>query len=189
MTPASPVIHMTRTTPPSTFADTARDPWSERRETRKQVARFLVVGLCCVGVDLTLYGLLVWLTPMHTMPAKGISYVTGMIVGFVWNKAWTFESRRASWTEPASYTLLYGVTLAANIGVNELARTPIAAVLEWTALPAPAHVPRLAAGIAVLLATGITTVLNFLGLRFITFQKGIAQRRQRAMRSEPGASA
>jgi putative flippase GtrA len=93
--------------------------------------------------------------------AKAASYVAGMLFGFVANKAWAFGSRRKSLAEPASYVLLYAATLVVNVGLN-------AAVL--------ATLGRGATLFAFLAATGTTTILNFAGLRWVTFRKGMADR-------------
>ena len=137
------------------------------QENKRQIVRFLVVGLVSVAVDLACYMFLGTILFFATSVAKGISYLAGMAVGFVGNKYWTFGSARRSASEPVTYVVLYVVTLAVNIGVNS-------AVLSitggWT-------VP------AFLLATGVTTVLNFLGMRLITFRDGIQDR----LRAQRGA--
>ncbi len=130
------------------------------RENKRQVIRFLLVGCSSVAVDLACYLLLVAAFDVATTWSKGASYVVGMTVGFVGNKYWTFGSARRSASEPVTYVVLYAVTLAVNIGVN-------AAVLSITGgwkLP------------AFLVATGVTTVLNFLGMRLFTFRRGIQDR-------------
>lgn len=138
-------------------------------ETGRQLRRFLVVGVLCVIVDLSAYSALVLGASLPTSWAKGISYLMGVGVGFVLNKRWTFESPRKSLFEPATYLLLYAVTLVVNVVCNDL-------VLRMFA-SAPA---------AYLVATGVTTVLNFVGMRLVTFRTGIAERRlarQRAAQS------
>lgn len=148
---------------------TGPEGWSEPRETRKQLRRFLVIGGSSVLVDLGVYAVLTRLG-MSVHAAKGISYVAGMLLGFVGNKLWTFECRSTSMAEPVLYCLLYLVTLAVNIGVN-------AAVLGVAGrfIPAP-----YAAGFAWLSATGVTTILNFLGMRYVAFRSGLQDRREAA---------
>jgi putative flippase GtrA len=91
--------------------------------------------------------------------------LAGVVVGFVLNKAWTFQSARRTWTEPVNYLLLYLATLGVNVGCNNL-------VLAWV------WNQKL---IAFLFATGVTTVLNFLGMRLVTFRAGVAERRQKVV--------
>lgn len=99
---------------------------------------------------------------LPTMAAKAASYLAGVAVGFVLNKRWTFESARRSGPEAAAYLALYGVTLAINVVTN-------GAVLSY--LGAGARL------IAFLVATGLTTVLNYLGMRLVAFRGGVADRR------------
>lgn len=137
--------------------------WSERDETAKQLRRFLVVGLLSVATDLVVYYALDLSFGMATNLAKAVSYLAGVLVGFLLNKWWTFESARQSWSEPLTYFALYSITLGINVGCNHV-------VLTWLGEDF-----RL---LAFLFATGVSTVLNFLGMRLVTFRRGIAERRE-----------
>ena len=147
--------------------------WSERRETRKQLLRFLVVGGTSVLVDLAAYRALGWGLALRLDLAKAISYWAGVAVGFCGNKLWTFESSRRSLAEPISYVALYAATMAVNVGCNRAVLTIIGT--EATTL-------------AFLTATALTTVLNFLGMRLVTFRRGISQRRAAASEEPSGAN-
>ncbi|MCA9133935.1 MAG: GtrA family protein, partial [Planctomycetales bacterium] len=125
------------------------------RSLRTQALRFLFVGGSSVAIDLAVYMALVG--TLQPLSAKAISYIAGMLFGFVGNKFWTFESRRKSVSEPLVYTVLYAVTLAVNVGLNSLCL----ALLAGIQTPEP-----LARFLAFLLATGTTTVLNFVGLKY-----------------------
>ena len=121
---------------------------------QQQAGRFLLIGGSSVLIDFACYSLLAGLgTP--AMAAKGMSYIAGMLFGFFGNKFWTFEARSPSRREPFVYAALYAVTLAVNVGLH-------AAVLQWLGNDAKAF--------AFLVATGATTVLNFIGLKYLTFR-------------------
>lgn len=138
-------------------------------ETGRQLRRFLVVGVLCVVVDLSAYAALALGASLPTPWAKGLSYLIGVGVGFVLNKRWTFESPRKSLFEPATYLLLYSMTLVVNVVCNDL----VLRLFE-------------SAPTAYLVATGVTTVLNFVGMRLVTFRTGIAEQhlaRERASQS------
>ena len=113
--------------------------------------------------DLGVYYALVSGAAWSSGAAKALSYLAGVAVGFALNKSWTFESRRKSWSEPATYLGLYLVTLLVNVLCNYLV---LAALGNEFRLP------------AFLFATGITTVLNFAGMRLMTFRRGIDDRRR-----------
>jgi putative flippase GtrA len=136
--------------------------WSEVGETQKQLRRFLVVGTLSVLVDFGVYSALATGAGLAVSLAKAISYLAGVAVGFVLNKRWTFESSGRSWQEATTYFALYAVTLGVNVGCNRL-------VLTWAGAD---HRP-----LAFVAATGVTTVLNFIGMRLVTFRQGIADRR------------
>lgn len=122
---------------------------------------FLVVGITCMVVDLMVYRLLGWTLGMRLDVAKAISYWAGVCVGFVGNKLWTFQSQSKSLAEPAAYLAQYFVTMLVNVGCNSLVLTLLGP--QATAL-------------AYITATGVSTVLNFVGLRWFTFRRGLAER-------------
>jgi putative flippase GtrA len=132
-------------------------------ETRRQIARFLVVGSASVAVDLGIYALLTAVTPLAWGLSKGLSYAAGVVVGFFGNKFWTFESARKSAAEPAMYLLLYALTLLLNIGCNQLALTVLGSEQKL---------------LAFIFATGVTMVTNFLGMKFVTFRRGIQEQNE-----------
>lgn len=136
-----------------------------------QVARFLVVGSASVVVDLTVYALLTALSPLPWGAAKGLSYAAGVVVGYFGNKFWTFQSASRSAGEPAMYLTLYALTLALNIGCNQLALAALGQQFKLASF---------------LFATGITTVTNFLGMKLVAFRRGIEQRQmdQRSVTSD-----
>ncbi|WP_321311691.1 GtrA family protein [Halarcobacter sp.] len=118
---------------------------------KKEVKRFLVAGFSAVGTDLATYYLL--LNFFEHDIAKTISFLLGTIVAFVINKYWTFEKHGKSYKEIVQFAILYTVTLGANVLTNKL-------VLEQTQIVL----------LAFLIATGVSTVLNFLGQKFWVFK-------------------
>jgi putative flippase GtrA len=137
----------------------ATSPVQAKPNEIKHLMRFVVIGSSSVLIDLLVYQLL--LDTLSTSLAKGISYLAGMCFGFIGNKYWTFESKAKAGSEILGYGLLYSITLAINIILNNL-------LLDWLGSERKL--------VCFLIVTGITTVLNFLGLRLITFRKGIDQR-------------
>lgn len=124
-----------------------------------QLKRFAVAGGCAVVTDASSYNLLL---PFVSTPlAKGTSFVLGSCVAFVANKYWTFRSSDSSIREIPLFVLLYGSTLGANVATNH-------AVL---------HVLPGAKIVGFLVATGVSTILNFVGQRFIVFRAGIGESR------------
>ena len=78
-------------------------------------------------------------------------------------------SAQRSATEPAAYLALYAVTLAVNVACH---RGVLALAGDRAAVA------------AFLVATGVTTVLNFVGMKLVTFRRGIQARRDGAVAVE-----
>lgn len=133
----------------------------------RQAQRFLVVGMGSVAIDSLTYFSILRLggPPTSADLAKTLSFVAGTIFAFLANKSWTFESHRWSLFEAVSFCVLYAATMIVNVGVNHR-------VLE-TGVPHPVLT-------AFLCATAVSTVLNFLGQKFIAFRK--AQEHLRILR-------
>ena len=131
-------------------------------ENRRQVGRFLIMGGSSAATDFACYLLLTERLAISVHTAKGLAYLAGMVVGYFGNKYWTFGSARRSLSEPAAYVALYATTLLVNIAINSGSLFLLGSRYKI---------------LAFLTATGTTMVLNFLGLRLVTFRVGIRQRR------------
>ncbi len=135
-------------------------------ETARHIRRFLVIGVLSVLIDRGTYEMLKG--GLDVPIAKGISYVTGMVFGFFGNKFWTFQSPRKSAAEPVVFLALYAITMGVNVAINSFFLNELSGRLS----------PKLAMETAFLFATGTTTILNFLGMRLLTFNAGIRARRE-----------
>jgi putative flippase GtrA len=124
----------------------------------RQARRFLVVGLGSVAIDGLAYYSLLLAAGSNASPdaIKTLSFLLGTAFAFAANKLWTFESRRWSVFEAAAFGGLYASTMLVNVAVNHgvLAADP----------PAPFVT-------AFVCATAASTVLNFLGQKFIAFRR------------------
>ena len=118
---------------------------------KKELKRFLVVGISAVTIDLTTYYLL--LDFLSHDIAKAISFLLGTIFAFVINKYWTFEKHKKSYTEVFQFGVLYSVTLGLNVLTNKM-------VIDNTQM----------VFLAFLMATGASTVLNFIGQKWWVFR-------------------
>lgn len=118
----------------------------------KELLRFLVGGGSAVIVDFVIYRIIVY-CGIEMLVAKSISYVAGAALGFIINKFWTFESKKLSIHEILRYIILYACSALANTSVN--------AVVMWvTSITI----------FAFLCATGVSTIMNFLGQKFFVFK-------------------
>jgi len=119
---------------------------------KKELSRFLVSGVSAVATDYGTY--LLFQQWVDIAPAKGASFVAGSIVAFILNKYWTFEQPDDSFNHAVRFTLLYLSTLGANVAVNAATLYLWPGFLTW----------------AFLVATGTSTLLNFLGQKFWVFK-------------------
>lgn len=117
----------------------------------KELLRFLVGGGSAVIVDFVFYRVFVHVGGDMSV-SKAISYVLGAVAGFVINKFWTFESNKLSIGEIGRYIILYVCSAVINAGVNKLVMIMFSMTL-----------------FAFLCATGVSTIINFLGQKFFVF--------------------
>jgi putative flippase GtrA len=120
-------------------------------KTKKELKRFLVAGISAVGTDLVTYYILLNFLP-HDI-AKAISFLLGTVVAFIINKYWTFEKHEKSYKEMFQFVILYSATLVANVITNKI-------VLDLFSITI----------LAFLIATGVSTVLNFIGQKWWVFR-------------------
>ncbi len=124
---------------------------------RRELAVFLLVGATTVLVDYAGYSLLL----VANLPldiAKAVGFLIGTVFAYFANKHWTFGHSEPARGSVWRFTLLYGLTLAANVLVN-------AAFLQILLGQRWAHTG------AFLVATGVSATLNFLGMKFLVFRQ------------------
>lgn len=126
--------------------------WIKSKFEIKEILKFLVGGGSAVVVDALFYGILKAYIDFSV--AKAISYILGAFVGFIINKLWTFESKKFKVAEIYKYIILYACSALVNTGVNKF--------VIWI-IPSTVF--------AFLCATGTSTVMNFLGQKFLVFRK------------------
>lgn len=120
---------------------------------RRELLRFLVGGGSAVTVDYLLYQ--VFLSAGIVLSgAKAASFFCGAVVGFLINKLWTFESRRFAMDEIARYGMLYSISAGINAAIHRVVLLLIGIEL-----------------VAFFCATGISTIINFLGQKFFVFRR------------------
>jgi putative flippase GtrA len=124
---------------------------------RRELGFFVVNGLISVAIAYGVYrGLIA--NGMMIEVANGIAYLAGMAYGFFANKHLAFRDGGAvSLGKVARYGLLHTGTLLVNVGINS-------AVLDILR-GQPGYLPA-----AFFAAITVSTVLNFLGMKFWVFK-------------------
>lgn len=124
-----------------------------------EVRRFLVVGTTTMFVDLAAYQLLLWVgAPVD--PAKAMSFVAGALFAYLANRAYTFRAVHSAATF-LRFWLVYLANLVINVAVN--------ALVLWILAGIPGRII-LAFGVA----TALSALLNFLGMKFFVFRRAPA---------------
>ena len=117
---------------------------------KTELKKFFYAGLAAVGTDFLFYYLL--LNFLSYEVSKGISFVIGSVVAFLLNKYWTFKKPEKSYIEMIQFGVLYSTTLGLNVMTNKI-------VLDNTNMVL----------VSFLVATGISTILNFVGQKWWVF--------------------
>ena len=136
-------------------------------QTKKEISRFIVSGICAVATDMIFYYILSNFIDISI--AKGTSFLIGTITAYLMNKYYTFEKKEKSLTEVIKFLCLYLVSLCANIGVNKLSFVIFPVLFKYISFLDNYQMIKLFAFLA---ATGTSTIINFLGQKFWVFKKG-----------------
>ena len=123
---------------------------------RKEAGIFLLVGTLTVGVDFSSYHLLLMAGIGHSL-AKASGFFFGTIFAYFSNKYWTFGHVKQNTNRVPRFAVLYAVTLGANVLVNQAMLGLMGVEVLWVNL-------------SFLLSTGVSAVLNFLGMKFLVFR-------------------
>lgn len=124
---------------------------------KRQIKIFLIVGILTVLIDYIVYRGLVWSLPVHVDMAKAISFIVGTIFAYFANRSWTFQHQSPIKSSAIRFMMLYGLTLSINVGTNALCLM----VFE------PFNYKLV---LAFLIATGLSALLNFIGMKFFVFK-------------------
>jgi putative flippase GtrA len=120
----------------------------------RQARRFVVVGGLAALLDYGSYRLLLVLdVPID--PAKAVGFVLGTTLSYLLNRSWTFGAAGRAHVV-GRFVALYGATLLVNVAVNAAA---VRLLEDLTG--------RIT--IAWLLAQGVASALNFVGMRYLVF--------------------
>ena len=110
-----------------------------------------------MGVDYIIYAALLDVGIERTH-GKSLSFICGVLYSFLLNKNYTFEYKGSASKSAARYVILYGLTLATNVSVNDYAMTLVAST------GVDGHVQ------SFVFATAISAIADFLGMRYYVFK-------------------
>jgi putative flippase GtrA len=137
------------------------------RDTYIEITKFSIVGFICFGLDLGVYYLVSQAAP--TWLAKAVGFGIGVFANYNFNKFWTWGQRDKSNQRFARYITLYGFSGFVNILSNELFLSIIPNIEVVLSFRAVSGMMKELMAIkadkffAVVLAAGVTMVINFVG--------------------------
>jgi putative flippase GtrA len=124
---------------------------------KRELGIFLIVGTLTVLIDFGAYLSLLWLGVTGVDIAKAIGFLVGTLFAYFANRFWTFGQKSPAPGSLWRFVALYGATLGANVLVNSLALKFFAGTIAIVHL-------------AFFLATGVSAILNFLGMKLFVFK-------------------
>lgn len=126
---------------------------------RKEASIFLIVGTLTVVVDFFSYHLLLWLGVMYSI-AKASGFIVGTVFAYFVNRYWTFGHVEHAPNSMFRFVVLYAITLGANVLVNQ----GVLVLFGHSSVDV---------NFAFLIATTVSAVLNFIGMKFFVFKVGV----------------
>ena len=120
-----------------------------------QFFRFVIVGSISTIINYSSFYLFYTFLTINYVVSSATGYVTGLLVGFVINKNWTFGAEGQYRKFIFTYLIIYILSLL--IGVMFIRFL----VEELEIMPEIANI----------MVIGVTTLTNFIGVKFLVFKK------------------
>ena len=124
---------------------------------KRELTAFMIVGALTVWVDFVGYRSLIEFGLMSVDMAKATGFLGGTLFAYFAHRFWTFGHKPHVPGSAGRFAVLYASTLGANVLVNSLALKLHADAMY-------------AIQLAFLLATSVSTCLNFLGMKLFVFR-------------------
>jgi len=119
-----------------------------------EIYRFIIIGICSVSLDFLFYYLFIYFEILDPNNSKRISFIIGAIFAFYANRNYVFKVNEKKISQYAMFSILYFTSFILNSVVHDY----IFLISKFTL-------------IAFLCATFVSTVINFIGQKFIIFKK------------------
>ena len=119
---------------------------------RKQIIRFCIAGIIVITTDCSIYYVLFHFLAFSV--SKGISFTCAGIIGYLFDKYWTFERKEPSYGEVGRYTLINFLALGMNVLINQ------GILILWPG----------AVWAALVIATTVTSLFTFVFFKWWVFR-------------------
>lgn len=142
----------------------------------KMFAKFAIVGLSGVGINMAVFTLLIFLGVNH-MVAAAVSFLVAVTNNFYWNFIWTFKNRAKDKSTRRKYIqffIISFVNFLIGLIILQLMMTytfgsPGTRTL-FAAYDAPTY-EKISKILSQLTAIGVSSMINFIGNYKITFRR------------------
>lgn len=126
---------------------------------RREIGIFIVIGLLSTLINYAIY---VWLIYESLLPelSKLLGFTSGMIFAFFGNKYFTFNDNRKSYKISFNFIMVYSIGALFDVSANEISLSVFSELSIKREL-------------AFIIATSISATTNFLGMKFLVFNKGL----------------
>ena len=118
-----------------------------------EIYKFILVGIGAVCIDALIYFLLTYLDISGYVLSKRISFISGAFFAFFLNRSYVFQVRKKSFLQYISFIFLYFFSFLMNGYSHDVV---------FFKLNSPP--------IAFLIATVVSTTINFIGQKFVVFK-------------------
>lgn len=116
--------------------------------------KFSIVGILNTFVGLGVIFLCMKLLKLPYLPSNFIGYAAGLLNSFIWNKLWTFQSKRWNRFELVLFLVIFFISFLVQLAGVVFLVEIIDIKPEY----------------AQVIGIGLYTITNFIGNRFITFR-------------------
>jgi putative flippase GtrA len=141
------------------------EPGGTDVDLKTQIIRFVLTGGLSAVVDFGLYLILWKVVGFERDVAKACSFIVGTTTAYLLNRRWTFQAE-PSRSRFLAVVVLYGITFAAQVGINALMVTNLPAMKVQVL----GHSMGLAVLVAFVVAQGVATIINFIVQRMVIFK-------------------
>ncbi len=121
---------------------------------KQQLIRYIIIGAGATIINYTIFFSLTKFASVNYLLAHTIAFITSVLVGYTFNKNWTYQSSSESKKDVVKYYLVYLFSLTLGL-----------ILLKF--LVSVAH---LDSAIAKILEIGVTASTNFLGIKVLVFE-------------------
>lgn len=131
---------------------------------KREVVIFIIVGSITVLLDFLVYRSLLWNDFIVVDIAKALGFLVGTVFAYFANRFWTFSQNQQKPGSVWRFVLLYTSTLITNVYANAFGIFLLANML-------------LVVEISFIFATGLSAVLNFIGMKLFVFKGNNIEKR------------